>query len=226
MYATLLVSSIHRAILRFLITSRNSCKAFLRLGNRSKQAIMYVLQRRKCSLTALDHVYSILVTRQVCFLDQTWQSAKLCLSSSRPQKHVVGTSGRRHLRDGALRLCHPFNGHSLPMVTVVDPDDRRSSLLNGHEVMIRSIGKCPGKLLVLRHSWNRGIIPTLVGFGKPPFDGGTFLFAVLGGRRGRRRYQGIRFNVSYCSFVLEPRLITPGLGNRPSVTRHYWRSRD
>jgi len=136
------------------------------------------------------------------------------------------TSGRRHLMDRALRFPHPFNGHSLPTVGVVDPDDRRSSLLNSHEVVIRSIGKRPGKLLVFRHSWNCDIVPFVVGFGKPWFHRVTCLFAVLGDWRRRWRYRGIRVNVPCCSFIisltiLEPRLKTPGLGDRPSVARHF-----
>ncbi len=54
--------------------------------------------------------------------------------------------------DRALRFPHPFNSHSLPTVDVVDPDNRRSSLLNSYKVVIRSIGKRPSKLLVFRHS--------------------------------------------------------------------------
>jgi len=77
------------------------------------------------------------------------------------------TGGRWHLMDRTLGFSHPFNGHSLPTVGVVDTDDRRSSLLNSHEVVIRSIGKRPGKLLVFRHSWNCDIVPLAVGFGKP-----------------------------------------------------------
>ena len=61
-------------------------------------------------------------------------------------------SRRRHLMDRALGFPHPFNGDSLPTVVIVDPDNRRSSLLNGHEVVIRSFGKRPGKLLVFRYS--------------------------------------------------------------------------
>lgn len=45
-------------------------------------------------------------------------------------------SGRRHLMDRTLRFPHPFNSYSLTTVGVVNPDDRRTSLVNSYKVVI------------------------------------------------------------------------------------------
>ena len=60
-------------------------------------------------------------------------------------------SGRRYLMNRALRFLYPFNNYSFPTVGVVNPDHRRSSLLNSHKVVIKSIRKRPNRLLVFRY---------------------------------------------------------------------------
>ena len=84
----------------------------------------------------------------------------------------------------ALEFLHPFNGHSLPTVGVVDSDHRRSSLLNGHEVVIRSSGERPGKLLVFRHSWTYGSFPLGLGLGPRDFIESLAFLRLSGAGRG------------------------------------------
>ena len=127
--------------------------------------------------------------------------------------------------DGTLGLCRFFDGYLLPMIVIVKPDDCRSSLLNGHEVMKRSTRKFPSKLLVFREYGTVTSFLPRYSLGNGDSMGVLVFFRLswIEGGDDVIKISWSTFTVALSSAALPfltPCLVTPGLGNGLSVTIH------